>query len=301
MSKKYEDIDELLELAYNSDSQDEIKEITKRILERNPNNPEALLLLADTLEDEEEQLTLLNRAYRIAKDDYYEEFNTGEEIEDALDSDTGMVYAGIIQRMIIPLSDSGKIDEAFQMAQDLRVLDPENQIQSHSLYYYILLKKKDFSRVLEETMKDSIHSLAWAWSRFIAVFMLSGECVTSRRNFWEAIQMGPDVPFYMFGKYDEPVGETEEDEDDFSFALLFSEHVACNSEELAAFMISKANLFGLLSNRITKDDIDEYDAAIEILQNTGLMDYYLKILDELEDDNYPDDTIIKIISRDLSC
>ena len=300
MSTKYENIDELLELAYDSDSQEEIKKIAKKILEKNPNHPEALLLLADTLEDEEEQLTLLNRAYKIAKIDFYEEFDAGEE-EEALDSDSGIVYAGIIQRMIIPLSDSEKIDEAFQLAQDLRVLDPENQIQSHSLYYYMLLKKKDFSLVLEETMKDSIHSLAWAWSRFIAVFMLSGECITSWKYFWEAIQMGPDVPFYMFGKYDEPVGDTEEDEEDFSFALLFSEHIACNSEELAAYVISKANFFGLLSNRITNEDSDEYDMVMEILRNTGLLDDYLKLLDELEDKNYPDETIIKIISRDFSC
>jgi tetratricopeptide (TPR) repeat protein len=300
MPAKYEDINELLESAYESDSQEEIKVITKKILEHNPNHPEALLLLADTLEDEEEQLTLLNRAYKIAKNEFYAEFGAGEE-EEALDSDSGIVYAGIIQRMIIPLSDSGKIEEAFKLAQDLRTLDPENQVQSHSLYYYMLLKKKDFSRVLEETMKDSIRSLAWAWSRFIAVYMLSGECSSSEKNFWEAIQMGPDVPFYMFGNFEEPNGNTEEDEEDFSFSLLFSEHVACNSEDLAAYVLSKANFFGLLSNRITDKDIDDYDVAMEILRNSGLMDNYLKLLDELDGKSYPDESIIKMISRNFSC
>jgi tetratricopeptide (TPR) repeat protein len=257
-------------------------------------------LLADTLEDEEEQIILLYRSYKIAKRDFYEEFNEGEE-DEALDSDSGIVYAGIIQRMIIPLSDSGKIDEAFQLAQDLKKLDPENQIQSHSLYYYMLLKKKEFSRILEETMKDSIHSLAWAWSRFLAVFMLSGECSLSERNFWEAIQMGPDVPFYMFGKYEEPNGDSEVDEEDFSFALLFSEHVALNSDELAAYVVCRANLFGLLSKRITNENLYEYDTAMEMLRNSGLMDNYLSLLDKLEDKSYPDQTTIKMISSSFSC
>jgi len=299
MPAKHENIDELLELAYDSESQEEIKKIAKKILEHDPNHPEALLLLADTLDDEEEQLTLLYRAYKIAKKDFYAEFKK-EEIDEALDSDSGMIYAGIMQRMIIPLSDTGKVDEALQLAQDLIKIDPENQTQSHSLYYYMLLKKKDFSRVLEETMKDSVRSLAWAWSRFIAVFMLSG-ARASAKNFWEAIQMGPDVPFYMFGKYEDPDGDTENDEEDFSFALLFSEHVTCNSEELVAYVISRANLFGLLTNRITNEDPDEYDAAMEILKSSGLMDNYLKLLDELEDKDNPEQSIIKIITRDFLC
>ena len=300
MPTKNVNIDAMLESAYSSDSQEEIKKLAKKILERDPNHPEALLLLADTLEDEEEQLTLLHRAYKIAKNKFYAEFRKEEEAE-ALDSDSGMIYAGIIQRMIIPLSDCDKMDEAFQLAQDLVKLDPDNQTQSQSLYYYMLLKMKEFSRVLEETMKDSIRSLAWAWSRFIAVFMLSGECSTTGKYFWEAIQMGPDVPFYMFGKYEEPNGNTEDDEEDFSFALLFSEHFACNSEELIAYVVSRANLFGLLSNRITNEDPEEFDSAIEILRSSGLMDNYLKLLDELEGKNYPDQSIIKMISGELSC
>ena len=300
MPAKNVNIDELLELAYNSDSQEEIKKLAKKILERDPNHPEALLLLADTLEDEDEQLTLLHRAYKIAKNKFYAEFSEEEESE-ALDSDSGMIYAGIIQRMIIPISDSGKMDEAFQLAQDLIRLDPENQTQSHSLYYYMLLKRKEFSRVLEETMKDSVRSLAWAWSRFIAVFMLSGECSTAGKYFWEAIRMGPDIPFYMFGKYEEPNGNSEDDEEDFSFALLFSEHIACNSEELIAYVMSRANLFGLLSNRITNEDPEEYDSAIEVLRSSGFMDNYLKLLDEIEDKNHPDQSIIKMISGELLC
>ena len=300
MTPKQINIDELLDSAYESDSQEEIKRLTKEILGHDPNHPEALLLLADTLDDEEEQLTILNRAYKIAKNVFYAEFNEGEE-DEALDTNIGMVYAGITQRMIIPLSDRGETDEAFQLAQDLKKLDPENQTQSHSLYYYMLLKKKDFSRVLEETMKDSVHSLAWAWSRFIAVFMLSGEFSAAGKNFWEAIQMGPNVPFYMSGKYESPNGDTEDDEDDFTFALLFSEHITCNSEELVTYVMSMANLFGLLSNRITNKDSEEYEVAMEILKSSGLMDNYLKLLEETDNKNYPDSSIIKMISRDLSC
>jgi len=300
MPAKHESIDELLELAYDSDSQEEIERIARKVLKLNPNHPEALLLLSDTLDDSGEQLTLLSQAYEVAAKELKEEIGDSE-IEDLLESESGMVLAGIIQRMIIPLSEIGKTEEAFKLAKELRELDPENQIQSHSFYYCMLLKTKDFSHVLEETMKDSTRSLAWAWARFIAVFMLSGECSASHKNFWEAIQMGPDVPFYMFGKYEEPDEDTEEDNEDFSLALLFSEHVVCNSEELLAYVMSRVSLFGLLSNRITKDEIDEYDAAIEIIIGSGLMDNYLKLLDEIDDEDYPDKTIIKMISRDLSC
>ena len=300
MSADYEDFEELLEIAYDSDSPEEISRIAHKILEHNPNHPEALLLLADTLEDDEEQLALLYRAYSFAKKGFYAEFDEGEE-DDALDSDSGMIYAGIIQRMIIPLSDSDKTEEALKLAQELRILDPDDQFQSRSLYYYMLLKMNDFSRVLEETMQDPIHNLAWAWSRFIAVFTLSGECNSSEKSFWEAIQMGPDVPFYMFGKYEEPVTDTEEDKEDYSFALLFSEHIAFNSIELAAYVICRANLFGLLSKRITNDDLFEYDSAMEILKNVGLIDDYLKLLEKVDYENYSDQSTIKIISRNFTC
>jgi tetratricopeptide (TPR) repeat protein len=300
MPAKHENIEELLEIAYESDSPEEISKIAKIILGHNPNHPEALFLLADTLEDDEEQLILLRRAYKIAKKDFYEEFDEGEEGE-ALDSDSGIVYSGIIQRMIIPLADKEKIEDAFVLAQELRKLDPENQIQSHALFYYMLLKKKDFSCILEETMKDSIHSLAWAWARFIAVFELSGECNSTEKYFWEAIQMGPDVPFYMFGKYEEPNDDSEEDDEDFTFALLFSEHISCISIELAAYVMSRVNIFGLLSNRITNEDTEEYGSAMEILRSSGLMDNYLTLLDELENKDYPDESIIRIICRNFSC
>jgi len=300
MPHRHESIDDLLDLAYESDSDEEIKRITQKILKLNPNHPEALLLLSDTLEDLGEQLTLLKRAYEVAVKDFNAEFPKDTK-EDVLESNTGLVLAGIMQRMIIPLSEGGEIEEAFKLTQKLRELDPENEIQSHSMYYYMLLKMKDYKRVLEESLKDSVHSLAWAWSRFIAVFMLSGECSSSEKNFWEAIQMGPDVPFYMFRKYEEPDDDTEEDNEDLSLALLFSEHVVYNSEQLVAYVMSRTSLFGLLSNRITKDDIDEYDATIEIIKCSGLMDNYLKLLDEIEDEDYPDQTIIKMISRDLSC
>jgi tetratricopeptide (TPR) repeat protein len=300
MPAKHESIDELLELAYDSDSQEEVERIAKKILKQNPNHPEALLLLSDTLDDLDEQLTLLNRAYEIAIKDFNEEISDCA-VEDVLESESGMVLAGIMQRMIIPLSESGKTEEAFNLSKKLRELDPENQIQSHSIYYYMLLKKKDFSHVLEESFKDSVHSLAWAWSRFIAVFMLSGECSSSEKNFWEAIQMGPDVPFYMFGKYEEPDEDFEEDDEEYSLALLYSEHVVCNSEELIGYVMSRTSLFGLLSNRITKEDIDEYDAAIEILRSTGLMEKYQKLLDEIDDEVFTDQAIIKMISADLSC
>ena len=300
MSANYEDFEELLEIAYDSDSPEEISRIAHKILEHNPNHPEALFLLADTLEDEEEQLVLLSRAYRFARNDFYAEFDEGEE-DDALDSDSGMIYAGIIQRMIIPLSDCDKIEEAFKLAQELRKLDPEDQIQSRSLYYYMLLKNKDFSRVLEETVQDPIHSLAWAWSRFIAIFALSGECNSSEEYFWEAIQMGPDVPFYMFGKYEEPVSDNEDDEEDFSFALLFSEHIASISDELATYVICRANLFGLLSKRITNEDLFEYDKAMEIIRNAGLMDEFMTLLDELDDENSSDQATIQMISRNFTC
>lgn len=289
MPKKTEkSIEELLDIAYQSEDPVEVKKITKKILEQDPNHPEALFLLADTSETPEEALLLLERAHGIA----YKNFGLlGVAPEDALDSDEGEIYTAIVQRMIIPLIDCGRVDDALKFSERLRALDPENQVETHSLYYYALLKKKNFAAVLEQTMKEEVHTLAWAWARFIAVFRLSGQA--AEKNFWEALAMSPDVPFYMFGKFEEPVSDDEVDAEDFAFALLFAEHITGNADELTAFVMARVMLFGVLSDRITMEDRDEYDTAIEILTASGLIPIYNKLAFECK--NQDDDTIIEKI------
>lgn len=236
MVKKNKEVEELIEMAYEAEDIEETKRVAKKILEHDPNNKEALMLLADSLDEPDEQLTLLERGYDLAKKDF-EALRIAED-EDPLDTDEGMIYAGVVQRLILPLVDKERLDEALKFALELRKLDPENFVDSHALYYFVLLRRKDFSLVIEETMKEEVHSLAWAWARFIAVFMLSGEGEAAERNFEEAVNLAPDVPLYMIGKYEEPVDDSESEAEDFSFALLFSEIVS-SDDLLADWVISR--------------------------------------------------------------
>ena len=176
-------------------------------------------------------------------------------------------------------------ERSFEIVQELMRHDLDDQGSIRSLYYRILIEKRDWSLILRETMQDGDRQLGWAYARLAACFMLTeeGEDGTGEAAamFWDALSMAPNVPFYMLGYFPDPVDDSEEEEEDFHFSLLFSD-VWSSSHDLLNWFSRGVILFGLLSGRFG----EEADDMLEILRSLGGGEEYDKmeaLLDDQDD------------------
>ncbi|MDR2180034.1 MAG: hypothetical protein LBP21_06975 [Synergistaceae bacterium] len=296
-----EDIYELLDRAYESDDMDEVGKLVQQALDLDPDNPEALLLKSDFVEDDEERLLLLEKALEEAKFYFQEENLSGEDI---LEDDMGLVYLGLLQRAAYTLFFMERDDRAMEMVEELLRYDHEDLALAKTLYYRILLDREEWTRVLEETMQETIRGLGWAYARVIATFMLSIDREKNRKRpsdgysdglnkmLWDAVRMAPNVPFYMLGYIPDPVDESEDE--DYHFAVLF-ENAWSSSHDLLMWFSKATILFGLLTDRFgaEKDDMREILASLGGVPDLEELEFRVTdssddmILEALTSGNYP--------------
>ena len=212
-----DNIDELLERAYESEDISETASIAKKILKLEPDNNEAILLLADTIEDNEERLELISEAIDRAYA-YLKKYDSGKP--GLSEDDEGVVCLALLQRASFSFFMVGDDDQALKIAEKLITYDVEDGGANRNLYYRILMERFEWSRILRETMSDKDRLLGWAYSRLIAAFMLALEgnkdakaLVSQNKMFWDTVRMSPNVPFYMLGFFPEPVDDSEEEEE----------------------------------------------------------------------------------------
>ena len=282
MGNETEDIEGLLERAYESGDAAEVEELVGRALELDPENPEVLLLQADLTEDDDVRLPILVHAIENARSVLREE---GIPEEDFAEDELGTVYLALLQRAAFTLFSMEDDERSFEIVQELMRHDLDDQGSIRSLYYRILIEKRDWSLILRETMQDGDRQLGWAYARLAACFMLTeeGEDGTGEAAamFWDALSMAPNVPFYMLGYFPDPVDDSEEEEEDFHFSLLFSD-VWSSSHDLLNWFSRGVILFGLLSGRFG----EEADDMLEILRSLGGGEEYDKmeaLLDDQDD------------------
>lgn len=282
MGNEARDVEELLERAYESEDAAEVEDLVRQALELDPENPEVLLLQADLTEDDEARLPILFHAIENARS-----VLNGEGIpEEAFAEDElGTVYLALLQRAAFTLFSLEDDERSFEIVRELMRHELDDQGSVRSLYYRILIERRDWSLILRETMQDGDRQLGWAYARLVACFMLAGEGKGSRDEaavmFWDALAMAPNVPFYMLGYFPDPMDESEEEEEDFHFSLLFSD-VWSSSHELLNWFSRGVILFGLLSGRFGEEGED----MLEILRSLGGGEEYERmeaLLGEVDD------------------
>ncbi|MBP9028017.1 MAG: hypothetical protein KBF46_02120 [Aminivibrio sp.] len=249
-----ERIEELLDEAYSTDDTGEMERLAREVLELDENNVEALILLADTLEYSQEKIAVLEQARNaLAEEMENIRLVSGESL---LEDDSGMLYIAVMQRLGFALFSEGKNEEALAIAREIDRYDPERETLGRTLLYRVLLEMGKDAEILEETLREKEASPAMAHSKAIASFRLSGAGRTSYRALWEAFAAGPDIPFYILGYFDEPEDGTEEEEEEYNFALLF-EDIWSSENELIKWLTRGTILLGLTASLFPRETADK--------------------------------------------
>lgn len=267
---KIEEVNSLLDQAYGSEDQEEIKALAMKVLEIIPDHPEGLLLLADSTEDADQQIKLLEKALPNAKNKF-ERSLVNEE--DLLDSDPWLLYIGILQRLGFALSPEKEPERVLAIATELIKYDPEDRTLGKTLYYRCLLEMKKYTEILEKCLEDENITPARQNARALALYSLNGPSLESYSALWDIFRVGPDIPFFLLGYWPEPDLEDEREEEDFNFSLLFEEAWSAD-EELLDWLAKASVLFGYFTHRLNENTLNNLDI---LLENLDLADSFREL------------------------
>ena len=266
-------ISQLLQMAWATKSRARIMAIADQVLEIDPYNTEALMMKADGTDDADTRIRLLEKA-----------LSSLDNPESCNPEDKDMLFLVLNQRMAYTFFALNNMDRALEFCQtalkfgedhsNLDEMDDEGAMKT--LYYRIMIERRDWQKILAETLKDEDHSLAWGYARLVAAWMIApdnGRAVCANM-FWDVLMIAPDVPFYMLGYFPEP--DDSDDitaHDNFEFALMFYDVVSV-SDDLFRWFSRGVILFGLLSGRF---DAKEREYMLDVIDTLGGYEEYDKM------------------------
>jgi hypothetical protein len=281
---KKEEINSLLDQAYGSDDDEEIKALSMKVLGIDPDHPEGLLLLADMTEDAEQQVALLERALPRARRKF--ENSHGDAGDEFHDSDPWLLYMGVMQRLGFALFPDGDLERVLDIAEDLVKNDPEDRTLGKSLYYRCLLEMEKYGEILKKCLTDDNITPAMQHAKALSLFTLEGPTDDSYSALWDVFKVGPDIPFFLLGYWPEPDTEDEREEEDFNFSLLFEEAWSRNEETLN-WLAKAAVLFGYFTNRLNERTLENMEILASTLElDDAFRDLSAKIEMEGSKDQY---------------
>lgn len=265
-------ITEMLNIAWATDDGKKALSLARKVLEISPGNADALIIIADNTEDENERKTALRHALESL--DGEDNYPNDDRRELSFSINYRLAYMYLAEGDFEPMLSA--CEEA------MKTVDPDNEDYIKSLYYRALIGVGEWRKILELTMKDETHGLAWGYSRLAATWRISGNRALCAKMFWDALILSPDVPFYILGYYDEP--DNDEDSGEFDFALIYSD-VLNISEDFRQWFTRGTILFGLLTNRF---DGREREFMLDVIDTLGGYEEYERmsnILLEADDES----------------
>ncbi len=259
-------IDQLLNKLDDAQTDEEILEIGRQILEIDPQSPYGKLAVWETMEYDEcvENLDMLSealdkiRAVIDAKD-------TPPIIEDDRDA---QVYCTIMMNLGYSLLAEGKTEESLEVAREFVNFDDEGYFPSRTLMYRCMIDLAMYNDILSSLEADPLESVVGEYARALSLLETGAEAGEVRDALNYAISLCPDVPFFILNIWEMPDSEDDIDEDmedTISYATYLAEPWCATDERLAA-LSAPTFLFGFLTNRLEDEkDIkllkEGYEAA----------------------------------------
>ena len=257
-------------MAWATNSKARILAITGQILDIDPNNTDALIMKADNTDDAHKRIELLNKALDSLN-------RPGTHSPE----DKDMFFLVLNQRMAYTFFALNNMEKAFEFcdtalkfeAEHSNINDADDEGAMKALFYRILIERREWQKILAETLKDEDHSLAWGYARLVAAWMIAPDNARAvcANMFWDVLMIAPDVPFYMLGYFPEPDENDETREhNDFEFALMFYD-VLSVSDDFFRWFSRGVILFGLLSGRF---DEKEREYMLDVIDTLGGYEEY---------------------------
>ena len=286
-------INQLISMAYSTNSTARLLAITDQILELDPNNPDALLLKAIHTKRNDKKIELLKHSLESLNSPDNLNYNDREYLLFQVNEGLALIYfmTEDYHESFRYCIEAKKLLELHEEFEEMK--DEDGYGYFRTIYYRVMIELQEWQKILAESMRDEEHNTSWAYSRLIAAFMLSsGEHGHIYANmFCDLLRISPEVPFYMLGYYDEPDDDAGlNSDDDFNFALMFYDTLTI-SEEFRNWFNRGVILFGLLTNRF---DAREHDYMIDALDVLGGYDEYEAMTAKIL--THDDETVIEAMS-----
>lgn len=244
----------LLDMASATEDDVEAEKLAREILEIDPSNMEAKLILADVAISNGDMET--NRKY-LGQIITECETKYGDVHKDSPVSD---IYVSALERMAFSLSFDDRHEEALSVAQKLLEIDTEEQTAAKDMIYRSLLMLDRYREVLEMICSERTHTPVALHAKAIALYSLDGISSNSYEALIDAIEADPDAPFYALGIWEEPE-EPDESEIDSMLTALYIVEPWSKSDKLIDWLSHMTIVFGFLTERLSDEFLDYLESS----------------------------------------
>ncbi len=252
-----------LEEAYDTEDNRICENLAGKVLAASPDNPEALLLMAEVFQgDEEEYRKRLRHVRKVLA-------RPGADWTGVLSEGCipAWLNSAALQRLTFSLlggEDTGEAEwsEALELSSELLESDPERQTLGRLLHYGALLRLRQYRDALKEAMKDGTDSPERAYTKALAGFRLTGPCEEAYQSLCAAIRTDPDLPFLISGIWEMDDEAYEEDDNTHAMALVFGPLLE-EDEQVAAWFNTSILLFGFLTGRLPEEMAQTLEPQLE--------------------------------------
>ena len=244
----------LLDMASATEDDVEAEKLAREILEIDPSNMEAKLILADVAISNGDMET--NRKY-LGQIITECETKYGDVHKDSPVSD---IYVSALERMAFSLSFDDRHEEALSVAQKLLEIDTEEQTAAKDIIYRSLLMLDRYREVLEMICSERTHTPVALHAKAIALYSLDGISSNSYEALIDAIEADPDAPFYALGIWEEPE-EPDESEIDSMLTALYIVEPWSKSDKLIDWLSHMTIVFGFLTERLSDEFLDYLESS----------------------------------------
>jgi tetratricopeptide (TPR) repeat protein len=244
MKKNRRQLEQLLDELYEGEPSSATESLIKEIFRLDPENPEALLFLADQTEDPEESLAYLSRCVvkiRSLLEDLPEE--QGEDLRAFLFE--------ALQRMGWYYILENRGEEAVALSEELLELPHDDYSWAKAIRYVGLILTEQYSRVLETVIAEEDPDIFSAHVKAMALLECSLSSRESAIALWDAFRTDPNLPFYLLDFWVPPLEGEDEEEDleSYSRALLLEPAWTLTESRIMA-LSTAAVFFGYVTDRI---------------------------------------------------